>query len=116
MLMAKRKRTFTAYQHKRHRYWRQMILKWRQSGLSQAAFCRRTRLQMQQLSKWKIRLAAISKGGSAAAVSPDFIEVKPQVTPPVYEIITPGEYRIRIEGDYQPDVLAGILSMVSRVC
>ena len=112
--MARGKKTLTAYQLKRHAYWRQMISKWQASGLSGMDFCRRHKIQFRQLSKWKIRLAAPSV--STPAISGDFIEVEPVACHSVYEIITPGNYRIRIEGACQPEVLSGILSVVSRIC
>jgi hypothetical protein len=112
--MARRKGALTAFQIKRHAYWRQMIARWRESDLSGMEFCRQNKLQFRQLSKWKIRLAAQS--GSTPAVSGDFIEVGPAICHSVYEIITPGNYRIRIEGDCQPEILSNILSAVSRIC
>lgn len=68
--MAKRKRASTAYQLERQQYWRQMISQWQQSGLSQAAFCRRHTLQTQQFSRWKIELAKVSK--AAPKPPPEF--------------------------------------------
>lgn len=112
--MARGKGTLTAYQIKRHAYWSQMITRWRASGLSGMDFCRRHKIQFRQLSKWKIRLAAQSE--PTPAVSGDFIEVRPAVLNTVYEILTPGNYRIRIEGDYQAETLSDILSAVNRVC
>jgi len=112
--MARRKGALTAYQLKRHTYWSQMIARWRESGLSGMEFCRRHKIQFRQLSKWKIRLAAQS--GPTPVVSGDFIEVKPIVCHAVYEIVTPSNYRIRIEGDCQAEILSGILSVVNCVC
>jgi hypothetical protein len=112
--MARGKGILTAYQFKRHAYWRQMIAQWQASGLSGMEFCRRHKLQFRQLSKWKYRLAGPSV--SMPAGCGDFIEVEPSVLHSIYEIITPGNYRIRIEGACQPEVLSGILSVVSRVC
>lgn len=112
--MAKRRRTLTAYQLKRHAYWRQMISRWQASGLSGMDFCRQYKLQPRQLSKWKIRLTAQS--GPTPAVSGDFIEVRSSALNSVYEIITPANYRIRIEGGCQAEILSGILSVVNRVC
>jgi hypothetical protein len=112
--MARGKGALTAYQLKRHTYWRQMISRWQASGLSGMEFCRRYKIQFRQLSKWKIRLA--DQLVSAPAVSGDFIEVRPSVSHCVYEILTPANYRIRIEGDCQAETLSDILSVVSRVC
>jgi hypothetical protein len=112
--MAKRRRTLTAYQLKRHAYWMQMISQWQASGLSGIDFCRRHKLPFRQLSKWKIRLT--NPSDSTPDTTGDFIEVRSSALNSVYEIITPGNYRIRIEGDYQPETLSGILSVVSRVC
>lgn len=113
-MMARRKGAFTAYQLKRHVYWRQMISRWRESGLSGMDFCRRHKIQFRQLSKWKIRLA--DQSVSVPAVSGDFIEIQPSVSHCVYEILTPANYRIRIEGACQSEMLSNILSAVSRVC
>ena len=115
--MAKRKRKSSAYQLERQRYWQQMISKWRQSGLYQAAFCRSHKLDEQQFSKWKRQMSGISDSTPRPEAGDDFIEFKPSApVRQVYEIVTPGNYRIRIEGDYHPDALAGILSVVSQSC
>lgn len=120
--MAKRKRASSAYQLERRQYWREMISQWQQSGLSQAAFCRRHTLQTQQFSKWKLHLA--KESGSAklfrrktsSPSSGDFIEIKPSLSRRVYEIVTPDDYRIRIEGDCRSEILSEILSVVRWSC
>lgn len=115
--MAKQKRRSSAYQIERQQYWQTMITKWRQSGLSQATFCRRHQLQTQQFSKWKLHLAkAAGTASKKPTVQPDFIEIKPSAFQHVYEIITPDDYRIRIEGACGPDVLSEILSAVRPSC
>jgi len=115
--MAKKKRTLSGYQRDRHSHWQGIILQWQSSGLSQAAFCRKNKLQYQQFSKWKIRLG---KGDLKPKVQEQpkaqFIEFSPQVCQRTYEIITPGDYRIRIQGNYDPEVLSDLISIVSRSC
>jgi hypothetical protein len=115
--MAKRKRRPSAYQLERAGYWKQMIAKWRRSGLSQSAFCRQHQLQAQQFSKWKLKIEKDSTPICRPTAQADFIEVKhPASRPCTYEIITPADYRVRVEGDCDPDVLFDILSAVSRSC
>ncbi len=115
--MAKPKRAATDYQIKRQKYWTGMIAKWLQSGLSQAAFCQRHALSAQQFSQWKGRLAKIAKVATELTADADFIEIKSSVAAScVYEIVTPTDYRIRIEGDYRSEVLADMLLVVGRSC
>ena len=131
------KRRLSGDQVERRRYWRGMIAEWRQSGLSQSAFCRRHKLRVQQFSKWKICLADnhqaecgseltvqaksdfTGQAASKAQAQPNaFIEIPSAAgacaSGGVYEIITPCDYRIRIEGGCQPEVLSGILSAVRQ--
>ena len=49
-------------------HWRGLLQRWRESGLSQAEFCRRRRIPVWQLAWWKKRLAAKSAAGGPAFV------------------------------------------------
>jgi hypothetical protein len=48
---------------RRHGHWREILNRWRASGLSQTQFCRRRRIPIWKFAQWKKRL----KGDGAAA-------------------------------------------------
>lgn len=114
--MAKQNRRSSEHQLKRQQYWQMIIAKWGKSGLSQAAFCRRHKLQAQQFSQWKVRLAKAAKIMPKLTTDADFVEIKRPVFHSVYEIITPDDYRIRIEGDSRSEVIASVLAAARQSC
>lgn len=77
--MAKR-RSEAAIERAEH--WRGLLQRWRESGLSQAEFCRRGRIPPWKLAWWKKRLSA---EGVVAAGS-TFVPVQMVATAPAEEL------------------------------
>ncbi len=48
----------SAADQQRRERWRDLVTRWRASGLSQAAFCRQERIHVWQFTWWKKRLGA----------------------------------------------------------
>jgi hypothetical protein len=57
-----KKRQIKSKEEKR-RYWQGHIESWRQSGLSQAEYCRRNTLPIKSFGYWKSRNSRSSRGG-----------------------------------------------------
>ena len=62
----------------RREHWREIMRRWGESGLSQAAFCRRHKLRDGQFSWWKQWLAGMTARGEGQsdAAAPAFVPVK----------------------------------------
>lgn len=107
--------------NQRAAYWRGMIAAWGRSGLSQAEYCRRQRIQAVTFSWWKRRLSQSGAGAGdrrqdrfrSAAVRAGFVEVRvPQVTRAAYEVVLSGGRMVRVPGDFDAQVLGRLIAAV----
>ena len=121
----------------RARYWGRLVAAWENSGLSQAAFCRRRRLKAVTFSWWKRRLrGSEQRGGTRVnglaarahdSTRADFVEVAlpksssvvgPTLTPGFtaelrgYEIALTSGRVIRLPHDFDPNIVARLIAAV----
>ena len=108
----------------RWEYWKEQLRQWRQSGLSQAEFCRRNGLTTQQLSKWKIKLRnshkpeSISKSKSSKSSDTDrFVEVR--LTDHIqqsYQISLANGRSLQIPNNYDVQVISELITIMEQTC
>ncbi len=114
----------------RHRYWQRVIAAWRRSGLSQAEYCRQSKIARGTFSWWKWRLKQLA----SEARRP--LETKPPSQQPSFmpvHIVAPKERHetlqkgievvlstgrsLRVHGDFDAQVLAKLVAVLEdRQC
>jgi hypothetical protein len=100
----------------RHEQWRRIVGRWRDSGLSQAEFCRRQDIPVWKLAWWRKRLAGQADESASAesirttslfvpvgiaSASPSAVEL---------ELAFPGGRRLRFGAEIDPAKLAAIVA------
>ena len=108
----------------RWEYWKKQIQLWRQSGLSQAEFCRQNGFAAQQLSKWKKKLrnnpqpqTSNKKSRNTQSDSDRFIEVK--LADPVtqsYQIRLVNGRSLHISDNYDERIISELITIMERTC
>lgn len=116
--------------------WRERIAAWRQSGLSQQAFCRAEGLSVSSFSHWKSELAKRDRSSpspeddpaerAAAAGSPEALRWKevrwPELAPEVpmareisgFEIVLPRGWSVRLGAGFEAESLRRLLSVLEE--
>lgn len=74
-------------------YWQEQIERWKQSGLSQRAYCRHNGLKYRQWVYWKKRTSSVEK---PIMFVPLRIAEAPEGS--VIRVITPNGFKIELEG------------------
>jgi len=115
----------------RARHWRRVLAAWRQSGVTQAAFCRREGISTATFYWWKRRLGGEGKGSACAtrrAPHADrFVELRPAeaatastgpapLIGPVYEVVLAGGRTIRVGERFDPETLSRLIAAVEAAC
>lgn len=118
--------------------WRGLVGEWRESGLTQEAFCRERGVAVASFRWWKWKLGLPGRSGSREG-GPDVSRRKPEASVsafvPVriveggrrgatvargsgFELELPGGLRLRVPGDFEAESLARLLSVVEgrRAC
>jgi hypothetical protein len=95
----------------RAKYWRRVVAAWERSGLSQAAFCRRRKLNYAAFGYWRRRLGADRTGGEPAA--PRFVEVTlPRGDVGTYELTLRCGRTVRVPVGFSADDLTRLITAV----
>jgi hypothetical protein len=97
----------------RERRWRGHLLAWRNSGLSQAAYCRRTRLTENDFSWWKREIARRDRCAGTAA--PAFVPVQvsaPQSLSYAFEVSLRGGRVLRFDARIDPAMLGAVVRVL----
>lgn len=119
----------------REALWQRLVGEWRESGLTQEAFCRERRVSVASFRWWKWKLglpgrgetASVSVGGRPERPLPAFVPVRivepaaRSVTVPgggSFELELPGGWRLLVPGDFEAESLARLLTVVEgrRAC
>jgi hypothetical protein len=111
---------------KEHRaYWRDQLLRWSESGLSQRQFCQQQGLSPHAFTWWKAKYRdqlnlpyrAVSKS-SRKSVKGRFVEVmvSSQMPELLYEVVLVNRRSIRVAERFDPEVLKKLITAVESVC
>ena len=98
----------------RERKWREHLAAWKNSGLSQAAYCRQQGLMQSDFSWWKREITCRDQRVSAA---PAFIPVQVALTPleaQRFELLLSGGRVLRFDARVDPAALNRIVRMLER--
>jgi hypothetical protein len=113
----------------RGRFWWKHLQQWRQSGLSQAQYCRQHQLSLGTFGWWKGRLSATGESVQPAARHPaagknsSFVELTlgGRETPAgagdvVYEIVLSRRRCLRLGGSFEPERVRQLLELLEGAC
>jgi hypothetical protein len=118
----------------RARNWERLVAKWKRSGLSQAAFCRRHDLKYVTFGWWKRRFerplkerSQLARGMTRAsrdaggednrATAADFVEVSlSQPAVAGYEVVLSGGRAIRLPHDFDPERVSRLVLSLESAC
>lgn len=114
----------------RGRFWLKHLERWKQSGLSQAQYCREHKLSVPAFGWWKGRLSFHRKGPQPRATmrkrtDPDgtFVELSlPDAGRPgtansvVYEIALAHDRRLRLGPGFEPERVRQLLEVLEGAC
>jgi len=78
----------------RVRVWRELIVAWKQSGLTINAFCRERKLTRSNFDRWR-RILAAENSKPARRTAPAFVPVR-LVAEPVAEVVLPSGVVVRL--------------------
>jgi len=94
-----------------------LVSRWKESGLSQAAFCERESMSLSTLIYWRRKTSvAVSRSQSNAHfVELDSAPVSSPSRPPV-EIVTPSGFQIRLSAGFSGEDLQRALQVVNASC
>lgn len=121
----------------KHRYWSAQLRAWRQSGLTQAEFCRRQGLGRNTFATWKHRLGRRERepgedlgfADGRRDVSPVRlipVTIRSDAEGPAFDpspagrpsaaltLVTSGGYRIEVGAGFAPETLARLLASLER--
>lgn len=102
-------------------HWREVIARWRVSGLSMAAFCRQEGVPDKKFFWWKRQIAG-RDGKGIPENKAKFVPVRVQrdTAKPksdgngVIELVSPGGLVIRVSDGFDKDTLSSLLELVVR--
>ena len=109
----------------RQAYWREHLLQWAQSGVTQKQFCQQRGLSLDAFVWWKARYRdqlnlpyRAIKANSAKKHKQHFVEVKlssriPQLP---YEVVLANHRCIRVGERFDVDVLRKLIAVVESAC
>jgi hypothetical protein len=98
---------------RRHEHWRRVVGRWRASGLSQAAFCRRQDIPVWKMAWWRKRLKGQAEDSASLFVP---VTITPTAASTVELELTPQGGRIlRFGVEVEPTTLAGIVAALEKL-
>jgi hypothetical protein len=97
---------------------RELIQRWRDSGLSQTAFAKREQLDQSRVSFWMRRLQKLDGETPKTPAKRTFVRVQPR--PPVrqdgmIEVVVRAELCVRVRGDFDEQVLRRVLAVAREL-
>jgi hypothetical protein len=109
----------------RRAYWRDELLQWAQSGLTQKQFCQQRGLSGHAFVWWKARYRdelnlpyRAVKTASTKKHNHRFVEVKVSsgIPTPPYEVVLANSRCIRVDERFDPEVLMKLITAVEAIC
>ena len=99
---------------KRKRLWSDRITSWKESGLTQRAYCEQHQLALGTFAYWRGRLKKLEAGDHTG--KPRFLPVSlMQRSDPSLTLLINGRHQIEIQSDFDPDFLSKVVQVVQRV-
>lgn len=94
--------------------WQRNVEAWRQSGLSQKAFCQRNHLALSTFGRWLQQLNKRSNLVSACVeiVPVPCVQAIPVSAPPVVVVMGGGRYRLELADGFQRETLREVLHVL----
>ena len=108
----------------RGRFWERHLQQWRQSGLSQAQYCRRHHLSAPAFGWWKGRLSATGRPAQpATGKKSSFVELTlggraapAPVEAVVYEIVLSRQRCLRLGSGFEAERVRQLLELLEESC
>lgn len=99
----------------RERQWREILERWKRSGLNGRAFCRRERLKEPAFFFWKRQLRL---RGLMPAAKVNFVPLKLSAKPlGFFDVTLAGGRSVRVASDFDPVALARLVAVLEgRAC
>ena len=98
---------------------RELVERWKASGLSQTAFAKREQLDQSRISFWARRLQTLEEEPAKVPMRQAFVRVQPRPVMPsqggVIEVIVQEELRVRVQGDFDEQVLRRVLAVAREL-
>ena len=119
-----RKRSSSSFPQRKRRgevAGRALVAAWQASGLSQAAFARRSGVSEQRLSYWRLRLPRITKPGGFVEIPAPAATAAKAVVIPAHDdemVVELGrELRVRVGRGFDPALLRAVVStLMDQAC
>ena len=98
----------------RREIWSDTITSWKQSGLSQRAYCEQHQLALGTFTYWRGRLKKLEAGNHAH--KPRFLPVTlQQRSDHSLTLLINGRHHLEIKSDFDPDLLSKVVQAVQQV-
>ena len=97
----------------RREHWRRIVGRWRASGLSQAAFCRRQDIPVWKLAWWRKRLKRQGEESASLFVPVGIAPIRASAAE--LELTLPGRRVLRFPAEVEPTTLAGIVAALENL-
>lgn len=98
---------------KREPYWRQMVARWKSSGLSARAFCRAEGINEPMFYWWRREFIRRDESGAKPAFLPVQVVVeKPESPTGSVEIVLANGRRVRVGVGFDPQTLVRVVELL----
>lgn len=98
---------------------RELVERWRQSGLSQTAFAKQEQLDQSRISFWIRKVGKLNEGKKRAPAAPRFVRVEPRreevVAAGTLEVVMRGGLYVRIGGEVAEGLLRRVLAAAAEL-
>ena len=96
----------------RVRVWRELIVAWKQSGLTINAFCRERKLTRSNFDRWR-RILTAENNKPPRRTAPAFVPVR-LVAEPVAEVVLPSGVVVRLPVSTAPETVTRLVVAVGE--
>ena len=98
----------------KRKFWKEQILFWQESGLSQSEYCKRNGIRQSQWFYWRRRCRDIEAGLTLVPLKLPSVNGHPHRTP-VIRVITPNGFTIELDGDAPVTSLPRLIREVATI-
>ena len=97
----------------RRRYWEEKYLLWKESGLSQTAFCKQEDLNVHTFRYWLAKFETLKKYNSNHFLPVQVKEEEEKSSSSALNLVVGELFRIEVADDFKEDTLRRLLSALS---